>query len=165
MLQIENVDHVISQDELQDIAERLEGASGSDIKTALADALMEPIRELLETQYWICQSDEQGQHSWKPTTNRDSSALQGCLNDIPAAEVKVRPVTGNDIIKAIETNTRTVDPDEIAQFAAFASTSERCNMYFPKRENLEQDRISDLHCSSPVESQGLSERKDDICGL
>ncbi len=50
----DNKDVKLSEHEWEQLAERTEGYSGSDIATFVLGALMEPIRHIQSASHWIC---------------------------------------------------------------------------------------------------------------
>ncbi|EGD83623.1 hypothetical protein PTSG_04231 [Salpingoeca rosetta] len=113
------VEHTITDEELQDLAEQTSGYSGSDVVTVMSDATMEPVRELLAAQFWHCEQADDGKCTWRPCDEEEPGALRGNVQDIPAEDAVARSVRSGDVAKAIARNPRTVSSEELARFLAY----------------------------------------------
>ena len=67
---------------------RSEGFSGSDIATCVADALLEPVRELEQSGYWKCVSSDGNIEMFIPCAASDIGATKHRLTDFHPEQVR-----------------------------------------------------------------------------
>lgn len=137
----------LSEQEWDLLVSRTEGYSGSDIATCVADALLEPVRELEGTQFWRV-----GGQRFTPCAASDPRAVRFSLGDLPPHQVVdnihqvccavfvlpdssmtmppsststslpqvcPREVCVGDFLSALERSCKTVGPEEVARYDEF----------------------------------------------
>ena len=75
----------LSESDWDLLVSRTEGYSGSDIATCVADALLEPVRELEGAQFWR----GGGGHRFTPCTASEPGAVRHTLADFLPQQVSV----------------------------------------------------------------------------
>lgn len=106
----------LSADDLAQLAARLESFSGSDIAAVFADALFEPVREVMRATLWA----RSGEAGWVPASAAGPSTVAATLQELPPAEVHARPVQLADFLAVLPRNTPTADAGEVARHNEFA---------------------------------------------
>eukprot|EP00048_Salpingoeca_helianthica_P001129 m.46894 g.46894 ORF g.46894 m.46894 type:complete len:516 (-) comp11197_c1_seq1:65-1612(-) len=103
-------------DHVTELAGRLEGFSGSDIVALFADALFEPVRELVLSTNWVRADD-----AWVPAPAASTKdAVTATLQELPPTEVRARPVRLADFLSVLSRNPPATDPAEVARHNDFA---------------------------------------------
>ena len=117
---------------------RTEGLSGSDIATMVADALLQPVRELEEATHW--RTTQGG--GVTPCAASDPGALRRSLSELlpqqvtvpllpseldwypppPSSQVCPREACVSDFLLALEHAQRTVGEADLARFQEFTLT-------------------------------------------
>ncbi|XP_064388437.1 vacuolar protein sorting-associated protein 4A-like isoform X2 [Halichondria panicea] len=111
-----------------------DGFSGSDIATCVADALMEPVRELEHTTHWKLTTPTNKSYSeggelssppsgcgpvYVPCDPVDVGAEALSISDLLPQQVCPRPVCLLDLLKALERSHRTVSPEALERYQQF----------------------------------------------
>ena len=109
----------LKEDELTDFLDQTEGYSGSDIRTCVSDALLEPIRELQEATHWKWSEDKT---SLTPCEGTDLNAVALRMNSIPREKVQPRCVNHSDLVKSLAANHSTISQEELQRYEDFTNT-------------------------------------------
>ena len=92
------------------------GYSGDDIKNVVCDALMEPLREAIEAEYFVYDTDQDGQQWWFPCSNDHPKAKRTTMNQLPDSEVQCASICVDHFIAAMEKTKPTVGHDELIAY-------------------------------------------------
>jgi vacuolar protein-sorting-associated protein 4 len=119
----------LSPEDLEILASKTEGYSGSDLCIIANDALMQPVRELETCKLWkkICSVTEPHdcceQCEFSPTDEEDEAKIELTFAKIPPKQVKTRQVSTKDVLWALNQTQRSVFPQDLDQYQNFAKTS------------------------------------------
>eukprot|EP00911_Craspedida_sp_UC1_P001628 UC1_evm2s1234 len=113
---------VLDESAVSALAIATETYSGSDICMVVRDALLEPVREVTQTRTWFAVREGDDGHTtgWQPCPPSAAGAVTMDHTDIPAAEIRVRPVCYKDFQRAITRNPSTIHTDELKRLTQFA---------------------------------------------
>ncbi|XP_065186532.1 uncharacterized protein LOC135817299 isoform X2 [Sycon ciliatum] len=101
------------------LAEQTVGYSGSDLDTCVADALMEPVRQLASSCFWHSTTDGS---QLTPCEETDPGAMAKHLSDIPPSMVMPRPISVEDFLLSLQRNQPTVNRDDMLRFEEFTGS-------------------------------------------
>ncbi|XP_064596168.1 vacuolar protein sorting-associated protein 4-like [Liolophura sinensis] len=104
--------------EWQELAERTEGFSGSDIATLTLGALFEPVRDLQSATHWRTLPNGK----LTPCNPSFPRAKQANMTDLPADRIQPRDVLMSDFLRSIHTHRTTVTETELKKFHEFTAT-------------------------------------------
>jgi len=78
----------LKENDYEELGKMTEGFSGSDISTAVNDALMEPVRTMQSATYFVKtqHTDSQYEYAWMPCSARTPNAVQMRLMEIDTSE-------------------------------------------------------------------------------
>lgn len=103
--------HVLSEEDIEDLSERTEGFSGSDIATLTQEAIYEPLRKCqkasyfkkINGKYFVSNKNDPGAIEMKMIEIKDKENLEApkvCKEDFLSALTKIRPtVSLKDLVK------------------------------------------------------------------
>ncbi|XP_065674911.1 uncharacterized protein LOC100197788 [Hydra vulgaris] len=109
----------LKAEEWQRLLDLTEGYSGSDLATCIADALLEPIRDLQETVLWKWSDDKT---FLRPAEENELGAVNLHLKNLPKEKVQPRSVTYQDIRKSLKLNQRTISCEELQRYEVFTKS-------------------------------------------
>lgn len=113
--------HCLTHDDLVDVAQRLEGYSGSDIQHVVAHALMQPVlkaqaattfQKIPQTDKWIPVTPS----ATTTSTSSNTTVVQTALAHFRADQVELPPIIKQDLLAAISLYPKTVSGSEIQRF-------------------------------------------------
>ena len=119
-IHLENTAVNLADEEWNLLVDRLDGYSGSDIRSVVTGALYEPVRSIESACHWKRNLD--GSFSLCHVT--DSDAVCVSLSDIASSQVHPKPVCVDDFLQAIRTHHPTVSDEQLKRFHDFASVTE-----------------------------------------
>ncbi|CAH1251553.1 VPS4B [Branchiostoma lanceolatum] len=108
----------LTDQEWDQLADRTQGFSGSDIATVILAALFEPIRDLQLATHWRQTTGD----CWTPCASQDVGAVQGRLGEMPSDQVVPRDVCLKDFVKSLAAAHNTVSQGELQKFQDFSSS-------------------------------------------
>lgn len=114
-LHSQNTPLQLSDGDWEELADRTEGYSGSDLATLTLGALFEPIRQLQTAQCWTHLTDGR----MTPCLPEQQGAFPAKLADLPPDKVTPRDVQLTDFVKSIATHRNTVTSEELDKLADF----------------------------------------------
>lgn len=97
-----------------------EGYSGSDIKIAVQDALMQPVR-MIQTATHYKKVDVNGKLKYTPCSPGDSGAIEMTWEQLQSDELLEPPLLLKDFSKAIKSSRPTVSADDLKRNAEWTS--------------------------------------------
>ncbi|KAI0224356.1 Suppressor protein of bem1/bed5 double mutants [Lamellibrachia satsuma] len=108
----------LSDQEWEEMAEKTDGYSGSDIATVVLGALFQPIRNLQISEYWKYTSDGKV----CPCEKDCPDAFHALMSDLPSDDVQPRDVSVDDFVQSLTMNKNTVSACELDRFENFTKT-------------------------------------------
>ena len=115
-IHLKDVEMCIEDSDYDQLVEKTDGYSGSDISNCISEAVMEPIRELRDCSTWKWDDSKM---SLSPTIKSDVAAISLRLENIPREKVQPRKVNTKDLFHSISLNKRTVSQEETIRFQQF----------------------------------------------
>lgn len=98
----------------RELADKTDGYSGSDISIIVRDALMQPVRKVINaTHFRQVQDSESGKMKWTPCSPGASGAKEKTWSDIDSDELLEPPLKMNDFLKSLESTRPTVTEADI----------------------------------------------------
>ncbi len=103
--------HILSEEDIEELSEKTEGFSGSDIATLTQEAIYEPLRKCqkatyfkkINGKYFVANKNDQGAMEMKMVEIKDKENLEApkvCKEDFLSALTKIRPtVSQKDLVK------------------------------------------------------------------
>ncbi|KAJ3552155.1 hypothetical protein NP233_g12948 [Leucocoprinus birnbaumii] len=95
------------------LAERTDGYSGSDISIVVRDALMQPVRKVINATHFKQVQDEEGKTKWTPCSPGAQGAKEMSWSDIESDELLEPPLKVADFLKSLESTKPTVTEADI----------------------------------------------------
>lgn len=121
-VQLQNVHHNITLDEIENIAEEYEGYTGADIVMLVRDAAMEPVRIIKNASFFKqIEVSEYGRKVRKmtPCDREDSGAIEMAFTSVSTKELCAPPVTCLDFDLATQSTKPTSGKETIAKHEEF----------------------------------------------
>jgi len=115
-IHLKDVEMSIDDSDYDQLVDKTDGYSGSDISNCISEAVMEPIRELRDCSTWKWNDSKM---SLSPTIKSDASAISLRLENIPREKVQPRKLNTKDLFHSISLNKRTVSQEETVRFQQF----------------------------------------------
>lgn len=115
-IHLKGIEINISEEDFEQLAEKTNGYSGSDIANCVSEAVLEPIRELKKCVYWVWSDDKS---FLRPSRSGEENAVCIRIQNIPKEKVQPREVTVEDLLNSINLNKRTICNDELVRFEKF----------------------------------------------
>jgi vacuolar protein-sorting-associated protein 4 len=105
----------LTEQDFDELSQRTEGFSGSDLSIVVRDALMEPIRTVQTATHFRKQDDPEKKKDWVwvPCSKRDTGAQEKSLMDIESDRVRPPLVTMADFLRVLEVATSSVGEGDI----------------------------------------------------
>eukprot|EP00297_Palpitomonas_bilix_P005985 CAMPEP_0113888584 /NCGR_PEP_ID=MMETSP0780_2-20120614/12949_1 /TAXON_ID=652834 /ORGANISM="Palpitomonas bilix" /LENGTH=434 /DNA_ID=CAMNT_0000877441 /DNA_START=52 /DNA_END=1356 /DNA_ORIENTATION=+ /assembly_acc=CAM_ASM_000599 len=110
----------LDKEQLDEIASKTDGYSGSDITNLVQDAIMGPVRRLQRATHFK-QIAVDGKQKWTACSPGERGAEEKELMQIPADELEVPKVAMEDFLAALETTRPSVAAGDLAQFEEWTS--------------------------------------------
>jgi vacuolar protein-sorting-associated protein 4 len=110
-------DHNLSESDFQEIAQRTELFSGSDMNSLVKNACFEPLRKFQNAIYFMpVGKNSRGTTVYTPCAPSDPGAVKVDKTNLKGDEVKKNTITKYDFFKAIENTKPTVSPKDLATY-------------------------------------------------
>ena len=108
-------------DQLEDLAKRTDGFSGSDISTLTQDAIFEPVRKCQTAEFFKKIPGVNGmQWNYVPCQPNEPGAMRMRMQDIPDSKALLPPkVVYEDFREALKRNKATVSPKDLEKQEEF----------------------------------------------
>ncbi|XP_053403562.1 vacuolar protein sorting-associated protein 4B-like isoform X2 [Mercenaria mercenaria] len=103
--------------EWNNLADKTEGYSGSDIANMTLGALFGPIRDLQNAQHWGKTEEEK----YFPCSADTPGAFPAKMSTLPADQIKPRQTELSDFLKSLQTHKQTVTESELQKFQDFTN--------------------------------------------
>lgn len=114
----------LSTHDYRELAEMTEGYSGSDLSVLVRDALMAPVRKLMEATHFKPVSkvkDGQKVSKWQPCSPGDRGAVERTWTDVASEELEEPTLVKSDFIKAIHSVKASVNKDDVLKQIQWAN--------------------------------------------
>uniref|UniRef100_A0A7S1XFV7 Vesicle-fusing ATPase n=1 Tax=Compsopogon caeruleus TaxID=31354 RepID=A0A7S1XFV7_9RHOD len=116
--------HSLSQEDFEELGNKSDGYSGSDISVLVRDAIMQPVRTLQNATSFKqveVKDPESGVTStkWQPCSPGDSRAKSMTLLEIDPDQLDVPPITRRDFDRALSQSKPSVSQTDIEQHVKF----------------------------------------------
>ena len=115
-IHLKGVDLKLSSENLESLAQKTIGYSGSDIVNCVSEAVLEPIRELKKCTHWLWSSNKE---FLRPSHPEVKEAVCIRMQNIPKDKVQPRSVKFHDVLNSINVNKKTICSDELVRFEQF----------------------------------------------
>ncbi|KAI5461963.1 P-loop containing nucleoside triphosphate hydrolase protein [Mariannaea sp. PMI_226] len=100
---------------LGSLAKRTEGFSGSDIVSAIQDAIVMPAQRVRTAKY--LRKDQDSEDVWySPCSDSDPEAMEPKWNQVPAEQLKAPPLSVEDLYEAIRRKEPSVGEDQVQKY-------------------------------------------------
>ncbi|AEO66567.1 uncharacterized protein THITE_32934 [Thermothielavioides terrestris NRRL 8126] len=107
-----------SERDLEELARRSEGFSGSDVATAIQDALMVPIKKVHMATHFR-KIPHAGAEYYTPCDKTDPGAIAMTWRKVPPNRLKEPPLTAADLFVVMQHVKPSVAPDELDKYVAW----------------------------------------------
>eukprot|EP00357_Protocruzia_adherens_P011783 CAMPEP_0115001110 /NCGR_PEP_ID=MMETSP0216-20121206/17168_1 /TAXON_ID=223996 /ORGANISM="Protocruzia adherens, Strain Boccale" /LENGTH=470 /DNA_ID=CAMNT_0002366357 /DNA_START=12 /DNA_END=1424 /DNA_ORIENTATION=+ len=138
--------HELTPRDLERLAKLTEGYSGSDICTAINEALMKPIKKLTNATFFkrILVKEEDERYVWICSTEKDPAAEAKKLDQIPKESLQIPKATFEDFKAAIQNCRPTVHPSFIELYRKFMEKygHEDQKEYYQKSDHLPKPNLT-----------------------
>jgi vacuolar protein-sorting-associated protein 4 len=116
-LNLKGTTHTLTDDQIEDLAQRTDGFSGSDISTLTQDAIFEPVRKCQSSEYFKKVPGRNGmQYNYMPCHPNEPGAMKMRMTELPDAKALLPPpVIYEDFIEALKRNKATVNQKDLQQ--------------------------------------------------
>eukprot|EP00164_Ancoracysta_twista_P002106 GFYU01002782.1.p1 GENE.GFYU01002782.1~~GFYU01002782.1.p1 ORF type:complete len:475 (-),score=122.81 GFYU01002782.1:1400-2824(-) len=105
----------VEDDALAGFAAQTDGYSAADLNVVAREALMEPVRECLQSKYWQ-KATVDGKEMYKPAGFFNVWATKKSVLEIAPDKLYVRPVVKEDVQKAVNNVKPTVCAEELTKY-------------------------------------------------
>jgi len=113
-LHVGDTPNKLTQKDFRVLADRTEGFSGSDISIVVRDALMQPVRKVINATHFRQVIDpETGTRKWTPCSPGDPAAKEKEWGDIGSEELLEPGLGINDFLKSLANTRPTVTDADI----------------------------------------------------
>lgn len=118
------------------LADRTEGFSGSDIAIVVRDALMQPVRKVINATHFQqldAEDPETGkvQKKWTPCSPGAPGAKEMSWSEIESDELLEPPLKIGDFLRSLDTTSRTVTESDIKKHEDWTKESGTSPFMFP----------------------------------
>lgn len=107
--------HALTEQDVQLLAEQMQGYSGSDIEHVMQEAIMQPIRNIQ-----ACKTFKRQHEMWVPCHAQDTDAVQISLAELDSAHVATPAIEKKDVQDSIARIHCTVSPQQVLAYESFA---------------------------------------------
>ncbi|XP_013109934.1 vacuolar protein sorting-associated protein 4 [Stomoxys calcitrans] len=121
-----NTTHVLTEQDLKELAGKTDGYSGADISIVVRDALMEPVRKVQTATHFKRVSgpspvdkEVQCDDLLVPCSPGDDGAIEMSWVDVPGDKLFEPPVTMRDMLKSLSRTKPTVNDDDLIKLRKF----------------------------------------------
>ncbi|KAH8394142.1 hypothetical protein KR215_010882 [Drosophila sulfurigaster] len=121
-----NTTHVLTEQDLKELAGKTEGYSGADISIVVRDALMEPVRKVQTATHFKHVSGPSPTNKdlivddlLVPCSPGDAGAVEMNWMDVPSDKLFEPPVTMRDMLKSLSRTKPTVNEDDLTKLRKF----------------------------------------------
>jgi len=126
-IHIGNTPNNLTKQDLRELGTITEGYSGSDIKTAVRNGLMEPIRYCKAAKFFkkvneIKNDKNENIELLSPCEKNDVGAIPMTLNDLKGEQLLPPILTVEDFKKALKTSKASVSKEDLEEYNKFTST-------------------------------------------
>ncbi|EJD55262.1 Vps4 in the presence of Atpgammas [Auricularia subglabra TFB-10046 SS5] len=114
--------HQLTEDDFYEIGSMADGYTGADIVTVVRDALMRPVRHILDATHFK-PVDIDGKAKWTPCLPSDPAAVSKNWQDIEGEEMLDPPLRMADFVLAIQDTRPSVTKDDAKRYEAWTNRS------------------------------------------
>jgi vacuolar protein-sorting-associated protein 4 len=120
-LNLKKTPNTLTDEQMEDLAARTEGFSGSDISTLTQDAIFEPVRKCQSAEFFKKIPGVNGfQYNYVPCQPNEPGAMRMRMTEIPDAKALIPPkVIYEDFLEALKRNKATVNQKDLEQQEEF----------------------------------------------
>ena len=120
-LNLKGTPNTLTDEQLEDLATRTDGFSGSDISTLTQDAIFEPVRKCQNAEFFKKIPGVNGmQWNYVPCHGNEPGAMRMKMTELPDSKALLPPkVIYEDFIEALKRNKATVDQKDLEQQEEF----------------------------------------------
>jgi len=108
--------HNLTESDFEELAQKTEGFSGSDIAVCVKDVLFEPVRKTQDAMFFKKFSTEEGE-MWMPCGPREPGAVQTTMQELAAeglaAKILPPPIAKPDFVKVLARQRPTVSKGDL----------------------------------------------------
>ncbi|XP_055296724.1 vacuolar protein sorting-associated protein 4 [Sitodiplosis mosellana] len=121
-----NTSHVLSEDDLKELAKNTDGYSGADISIVVRDALMQPVRKVQTATHFKTVRGPSPLDKTRivddlvtPCSPGDPGAFEMTWMDVPGDKLFEPPVTMSDMMKSLSRTKPTVNDEDLKKLQKF----------------------------------------------
>lgn len=121
-----NTTHLLTEDDLKELASKTDGYSGADISIVVRDALMEPVRKVQTATHFKMVTGPSPTNKevivddlLVPCSPGDEGATEMSWMDVPSDKLFEPPVTMRDMLKSLSRTKPTVNDDDLVKLRKF----------------------------------------------
>ena len=120
-LNLKGTQNTLTDEQLEDLARRTDGFSGSDISTLTQDAIFEPVRKCQSAEYFKKIPGTNGmKYHYVPCHRKDPGAMKMKMTELPDTKALLPPkVIYEDFLEALKRNKVTVNQKDLQQQEEF----------------------------------------------
>ena len=120
-LNLKGTPNTLTDEQLEDLAARTDGFSGSDISTLTQDAIFEPVRKCQMAEYFKKIPGVNGMpYNYIPCQPNEPGAMKMTMTELPDAKALLPPkVLYEDFREALKRNKATVNQKDLEQQEEF----------------------------------------------
>ena len=120
-LNLKGTPNTLTDDQLEDLAAKTDGFSGSDISTLTQDAIFEPVRKCQNADFFKKIPGVNGmQWNYVPCNGNEPGAMRMKMTELPDAKALLPPkVIYEDFLEALKRNKATVNQKDLEQQEEF----------------------------------------------
>jgi vacuolar protein-sorting-associated protein 4 len=108
--------NLLTEEDFVRLSSITSGYSGDDIKNVVRDALMEPLREALTSNYFVYEEDQDGNAWWFPCTRETEGCREVSMHELPDDQVQCASVCVAHFLTSLMKTKPTVGQSELVAY-------------------------------------------------
>jgi vacuolar protein-sorting-associated protein 4 len=117
-LHLGSTPHELTQADFDELAEKSEGYSGSDLKTVVRDAIMQPVRVATQATHFK-ELTVDGAKKLTPCTPGDPTSKEMNIMDVPDEELHLPVISRKHLEQALQSSKPSVGPENLGKHEKF----------------------------------------------